>query len=68
MRQADGSQSDVCTIVIQLNARADLHIRTTPVHALDVLSGQTLFDPETASVIDMSGNALTISDLQKLTR
>lgn len=68
MRQPDGSQSDVCIIVIRLNARTDLHIRSTALHAFDVLSGQTLFDPETAYVIDMSGKQLTISDLKKLTR
>jgi len=68
MRQPDGSQSDVCTIIIRLNARTDLHIRTTPLHALDILCGHTLFDPESASVIDMSGNALSVSDLKNLTK
>lgn len=53
----------ICTVVVRLNRNSDLHIRTTATHALEVVSGRTLFAANDVTVFGFDGNALPMGTL-----
>ncbi len=55
-----------CTIIIPLNKRSVLEIRTSATHALEILSGETVLPSKQAKVIDGDGNPLKKKDLLRL--
>ncbi len=66
MRRRDILNAEICTVVVRLNRNSDLHIRTTASHAVEVLSGNTIFAAEDVTVFDLNGRALTLEKLKLL--
>lgn len=66
VRRIDVHSVAICTIVVRLNHKSNLHIKTTARHALDVLGGHTLFSPKDTTVFDLNGKKLPLRELKRL--
>lgn len=66
MRRIEIQNTATCTVVVRLNHNCDLHIRTTARHALDVLSGHTVFPAKDTTVFDLDGKKLSLRELKRL--
>jgi hypothetical protein len=66
VRRIDIQHAATCTVVVRLNHNCDLHIRTTASHALDVLSGRTVFPAKDTTVFDLNGKKLSVRELKRL--